>query len=116
MDYEFWHSVNPGYTEEMWNGNAPSCQGWEHIKGGYCDRWDFRYGYINTYHGELMDADIILSPKVKLFIIGDTLNIIEHRYSDKFDEWTYCNNQNIGFMVVIKATCMILSRNGLKSI
>lgn len=81
----------PNFTQNMWNGNEPNCKGHDMVGGGQSQKWTFRYGNAETFEGRILCASFSLSPKVTISIVGDTLNILDFRYSGKFDEWSYCN-------------------------
>lgn len=81
----------PNFTQNMWNGNEPNCKGHDMVGGGQSQKWTFRYGNAETFEDRILCASFSLSPKVTISIVGDTLNILDFRYSGKFDEWSYCN-------------------------
>lgn len=79
------------FTQNMWSGNEPNCKGHDMVGGGQSQKWTFRYGNAETFEDRILCASFNLSPKVTISIVGDTLNILDFRYSGKFDEWSYCN-------------------------
>ena len=84
--------VFPHYTEAMYEGNEPAGKGHEHIAGGYCDRWDCRWGEGETYNGKIIHADFKINHNVNIFICRNSLLVVDHRYSGKCDFWEYCVN------------------------
>ena len=95
--YLFLQGLNGSFTEEMWNGNAPSARGHKNVSGGYNDLWQTRYGGGETYNDQICFFTFSLSPKVSIFICGDYLRITEIRYAGKFDMWVCQNKDAIPF-------------------
>lgn len=86
---EFLTSTFPYYTEDMYEGNQPSRKGHQLTGGGYADGWNCWYGGGETSGESVLVASIYFNPKVSLFVCGDMLRIIDHRYSGNPATWVY---------------------------
>lgn len=92
---DFLCSVFPNFNGEMYDGNIPCGKGHTMVDGGRSDRWSTQYGGGETYNGKILHASFSLNHKVSIFICGNTLHILDIRYSGKFDFWEYTNNSNM---------------------
>lgn len=86
------YSAFQNYTRDMYDGNIPAGKGHEMVDGGFADRWEFKYGNAETYNGQILNASFNVSRKVRIFICGDSLWIVDNRYAGKSDFWEYCVN------------------------
>lgn len=93
-DFEFLHLINPRYTIAMYEGNEPVGKGHEHINGGFCERWECKWGGGETYKGEIVNCDFYINSKVSIHITSDSLWITDIRYSGKPDTWEFCVNHS----------------------
>lgn len=93
---EFMQSISPKYTADMYLGNVPCGKGHKLVSGEYTDRWACKYGGGETNGDNILDFAFNINPKVTIFILEDKIDIVDHRYSDKFDEWVYCNHPERG--------------------
>ena len=80
------------YTDEMYFGNAPAGIGHKMLSGGYSDRWETKYGSGETYNGKILHFSLKIGYKISVFICGDSLYILDIRYSGKSDIWEYSND------------------------
>lgn len=80
------------YTENMYLGNEPAGKGHERLDGGFCDRWQTKYGTGETYDGRIIHARFSLNAKVTIYIIGNALWVVDFRHSGKPDFWEHCVN------------------------
>ncbi len=86
---DFRMSLNPKYTEQMYNGDQPAGIGHGLPGGGYADRWDCWYGCGETSGDSVLNASVKINHKISVFVCGDLLQIIDIRHSGKHDVWGY---------------------------
>ena len=82
----------PNYTDAMYLGNEPAGKGHEHVDGGYCDRWECKWGNAETYKGRIIHAAFSLNRKIRIYITGNALWVVDIRYAGKTDFWEHCVN------------------------
>lgn len=89
----------PNYTREMYDGNEPAGDGCKMVDGGTAERWVTRYGGGQTYNGEILYFCFSLNSKVTIYIIGDTLNIVDLWRSADIHSRCYYNGGKSGRIV-----------------
>lgn len=88
-------SIFPNFRGEMYDGNIPCGKGHLMVDGGESDMWSTQYGGGETYNEEILYANFSLNHKVSIFICGNTLHILDIRYSGKSDFWEYTNSPDM---------------------
>ncbi len=80
------------YTDEMYLGNEPCGKVRDHLNGGYRNRWSCKWGDGESYKGELINANFSINEKIRIYIIGSVLWIVDHRHAGKNDVWEYSSD------------------------
>ena len=84
------------YTEDMWNGNKPSCKGDDWLINGKpvtADKWECRYGGGETINDQIMQCNFWINHKIGIQIAHNHLYIIDIRYTGRSDFWEYSDDK-----------------------
>jgi len=114
--YKWFHHSFPNYSWDMYIGNEPCGHDVPMANGDYGDRWEFVHGSMHTYNGEVLDAQFSINKKITIYIIGDTLNVVDNRRSSTFDQWLYCNNDKTIYGTMIRSCRHPLEKDKLEQI